>query len=460
MTMAAWHIDRDDERVSAMQRLHGALNGASVAACLHEAGYADLLGPGEVRAWKTRRVHFGSKLGIVIDYDVDIERSGRITTQRAFAQIPWQHAHATYIRAREKLAAQARLSTAASTTTDGDNQGNGHAIAFLKPLGLIVRAAGADERVPGLRLLHDFDYCRSQLRDPLIEANACTAKADPGRPVLIAHRLGKRSVLRLPCGDEQANPSALIIKLYKRASGMAARSHAHHAALASAFEPNDSPVSVPRALINIPGLEALVMRQAPGEPLTAFDGAARRDVMAHAGEALARLHAARLEDIEDYGVDDEIALLARWVDFVTAHAPDDGIRFSRALRSVIQLLEATDPFASRLIHRDFHERQVIATRNSATLIDFDTVRLGDPAQDIGNFLAHLEFAELVSGTPAGPAADAFVAAYEHCATSTDLSRRNVNAHVRATLLRLALINYFSQHTDHHVGALLAKVEAS
>lgn len=41
------------------------------------------------------------------------------------------------------------------------------------------------------------------------------------------------------------------------------------------------------------------------------------------------------------------------------------------------------------IHRDFYDRQVIPGQSRPTLLDLDNLSLGDPAQDVGNFLAHL-----------------------------------------------------------------------
>src|SRR5207245_8306342 len=40
-------------------------------------------------------------------------------------------------------------------------------------------------------------------------------------------------------------------------------------------------------------------------------------------------------------------------------------------------------------HGDFKSEHVWATPGGPTLIDFDTCRLGDPALDVGKFLAHL-----------------------------------------------------------------------
>ncbi len=117
-------------------------------------------------------------------------------------------------------------------------------------------------------------------------------------------------------------------------------------------------------------------------------------------------------------------------------------------------MRCAQPRLPRPIHRDFHERQLIYSSGSATLIDFDTVRLGDPAQDIGNFLAHLKLAEHLSGDPGDQARANFLDGYNSAAVMEPASAANVNVYERATLLRLALINWFNERNRLAAGALL------
>ena len=454
--MAVRNIDSADRRASALVRLRGALNGEDIVAGLQAAAPGGPLCRGKIRRCTARRVHFGSNIGIVVDYDLEIQQAGAIGSVRAFGQIPWQDTHAVYARAKERLAMQPVAEMAGSDKEDDPVAG----IVLLEQLGVIVRAVGFDERVRGLRVLRDPDYRESKLIKPLAESGVLPMAGPSALPALLTHRLGKRAVLRLASktkGGASAGNS-LIVKLYKRNSGLAERTKVLHHALAPAFAESNGRLSVSPVLISIPELEAAVMPEAPGRSLAASGGRERLAAMTAAGEALARLHDASVEGIDDYGIDDEIALLARWVEFIGAYAPGRQSRFHRALKIVARTLETTDPAPMVPIHRDFHEGQIIVSGTQATLIDFDTVRIGDPAQDVGNFLAHLLYAELVTGEKAEPAICAFTAAYgKHTGR---LSRGHVNAHVSATLLRLALIHYFSQCTGHLVDALLDKVECS
>jgi aminoglycoside phosphotransferase (APT) family kinase protein len=65
------------------------------------------------------------------------------------------------------------------------------------------------------------------------------------------------------------------------------------------------------------------------------------------------------------------------------------------------------------IHKDFHYKHVLVDRG-LEVIDFDEVRLGDPAYDVAHFCAHLRLlATRITGDPASYAdlEAAFMAAY-------------------------------------------------
>lgn len=69
------------------------------------------------------------------------------------------------------------------------------------------------------------------------------------------------------------------------------------------------------------------------------------------------------------------------------------------------------------IHRDFYDKQVLYTKGRTTLLDFDNMSPGDRAQDVGNFLAHLELRRMQqaeSGPAIAAAKAAFIDAYGQC----------------------------------------------
>lgn len=67
--------------------------------------------------------------------------------------------------------------------------------------------------------------------------------------------------------------------------------------------------------------------------------------------------------------------------------------------------------APALAHGDCHPGQVLATPDRVVLLDFDRSHIGDPAADLGNYLAHLDLLALAAPGGAGPLGAALVDSY-------------------------------------------------
>ena len=91
----------------------------------------------------------------------------------------------------------------------------------------------------------------------------------------------------------------------------------------------------------------------------------------------------------------------------------------------------------------------------AALTDFDTLCTGDPALDVGNFLAHLRLSDLQSGGDTRTLAVAFLDAYGAAVTG-DFAIRT-EAYQRAALLRLACLYSLSTRWAHLARPLLGGV---
>jgi Ser/Thr protein kinase RdoA (MazF antagonist) len=185
------------------------------------------------------------------------------------------------------------------------------------------------------------------------------------------------------------------------------------------------------------------MEEAPGVPLHISTGSARTAGHRSAGLALARFHACRIPGLEPYGVGDELHLLRCWLSFAADLRPDLVALLAFKIDHLARDARLCASFEPVPIHRDFHDKQVIVSDSRTTLIDFDTVRSGDPAQDLGNFLAHLHLD--VVNDPIEPERttewQAFIEGYQSVANLPPAA--SIDWHRRATLLRLALINGFS-----------------
>ncbi len=87
---------------------------------------------------------------------------------------------------------------------------------------------------------------------------------------------------------------------------------------------------------------------------------------------------------------DELAILHDRLERVANERPELSDRVRGLKRSVRRLLHRYPCIAPTLIHRDFHPAQVLCHDDQITILDFDLAAHGDPAIDVGNFIAHLK----------------------------------------------------------------------
>jgi phosphotransferase family enzyme len=111
------------------------------------------------------------------------------------------------------------------------------------------------------------------------------------------------------------------------------------------------------------------------------------------GAALAALHAHPRDGLECWTRDAEIAYLSELSYDIGYICPQLARRAGDLARRLTTELEAV-PTLHRPIHGDFSLKQVLVDGGTAALIDFDWARCGDPADDLGNMIAHVEHYEL------------------------------------------------------------------
>ena len=107
------------------------------------------------------------------------------------------------------------------------------------------------------------------------------------------------------------------------------------------------------------------------------------------GEALAALHAQDAEWLEPWTRADEtsyFASLAREIGFI--HPPLAGLAESVARQVTSRLSGAPD--WHRPLHSDFSDTQVLIDGRDVAIVDLDSARSGDPADDLGSLLAQEE----------------------------------------------------------------------
>lgn len=112
-------------------------------------------------------------------------------------------------------------------------------------------------------------------------------------------------------------------------------------------------------------------------------------VVAHVGEALAELHTLTSSGLRLPSHAYDSTLLSSMAKMIESLAPRFAKHSEQIATRLIRTLSSA-PKIARPIHGDFYSDQVLHSNNGLYLLDFDQAMLGNPATDLGCFLAHLE----------------------------------------------------------------------
>ncbi len=106
-------------------------------------------------------------------------------------------------------------------------------------------------------------------------------------------------------------------------------------------------------------------------------------------DALAAIHELSIGDLPIFKATDEAAIVRRWSEAIRHIAPEMHVLAGKTAETLSQLSSEIRSRHLRTIHRDFYEKQVVVADDGVTVLDLDTLSVGDPAVDLGNLLAHL-----------------------------------------------------------------------
>jgi aminoglycoside phosphotransferase (APT) family kinase protein len=293
--------------------------------------------------------------------------------------------------------------------------------------GLILRRPGFDAKLPGLRLLHD-------------PAFAADCLGPSSQVSLVAHRLGKRAVLRIAGRD-----GLRYARLRPVTSGSGQKAYDRHMALWSALQGHQD-IAIPRPIGFDPSLGMALFEAVPGVP-PVFSGLPGLLACRSVTRALAALQSLAIS-VPQHSAADEINILATWAGRLAHIFPDLAARVQPILDRLGDQLTGLAPTHPVLCHRDLHEGQILLEREQTGLLDFDTLRRGDPALDLGNLQAHLILATLRDGQ----SRESFVTALQNAAHSPSA---RISLWRQAALLRLAMIYAFSAEAPSVIHGLLA-----
>lgn len=150
--------------------------------------------------------------------------------------------------------------------------------------------------------------------------------------------------------------------------------------------------------VHLVDLEMIIWREAVGSVLgQEYPRDEYRRGLHRAGIALRRLHAANVREILDHPATDqrtladEMRVARKYLDRVAMLLDAQPSELERCYADLDRSFVGADEYVPRILHGDFHNNQIVLSGRSAVILDLDQIVRGDPAIDIGNFLAHIDF---------------------------------------------------------------------
>ena len=220
------------------------------------------------------------------------------------------------------------------------------------------------------------------------------------------------------------------------------------------------PFSVPRFQAYLPDLRLVLLEAVPGTPLLpallkarpgdslepAGEGPTPEEALAACARIAAALHRSSVPVGGTRTLRGEIDGARAAVDALAPLAPALAASLQRHVLALDGL--ALDPPAPLgVAHGDFHPSQVLFDGPTASLVDFDTMCLAEPALDLGEFTARLAVAVSGPRGPAGVTSDgaadlerAFLQEYlrQSGSSDSDVLLTRVGAYRTVALTRLAV----------------------
>jgi Ser/Thr protein kinase RdoA (MazF antagonist) len=319
-----------------------------------------------------------------------------------------------------------------------------------------------DPAMPQLEEILDPTRAGNVLFDHLRLAGVDLGSAVLENCRLLRHKPGRRCLIEFTWTNRGGNTHVMLGKI--RAKGLDPRTFAAMRALSASGFSGDAPdaVDVPAALAMVPRYGLWLQARVPGVPAwSALHGARGSEWGTRIAEGIHRLHACGYCSDRTHGLDDELTILTRRLDLAAEARPTLRDRISAVKSACLALASQMPAINPTCIHRDFYPDQVLVDQERLHLLDFDLLCMGDPAIDVGNFIAHLiEQGLRVHGHPDAyaPAISALRQRYATLAEHPGMTVA-IDAHTRLSLARHIQISTTLPDRINFTPRILAVCEA-
>jgi aminoglycoside phosphotransferase (APT) family kinase protein len=200
----------------------------------------------------------------------------------------------------------------------------------------------------------------------------------------------------------------------------------------------ESDLRVPKPILYLPSLSFILMEEAEGKLLGTLFARETDNLRAYvegAAKWLAKLHDSKITNNRVCSFDHEIDTTIKFKKALLNLFPIFSKKIETVSEQIIKMqMDKSDRMKVknnqygnyvRFIHGDYHPKNIFATSNArTTVIDFEESRIGDPAFDVGYFIAQMNMSYGFKRSTAD-AADIFLHKYEQksCYSDSDIIRR-------------------------------------
>lgn len=250
-----------------------------------------------------------------------------------------------------------------------------------------------DPEMPFLRPALDVPSAQEALRESLCrDERARDVILTAAR--LVRHKPGRRCLIQYDIQLQRDGgawePMTLLGKARAKGVDRITLDLSRHLRRAGFSEECDDGICVPEPMGAVPRFNMWLQRKIAGMPVAGLlEGPQAGFWGRRIAEAAHKLHAGHFPAPRRHTMTDELMILHQRLAEVADSEPRSAGRLHRILEACNQVGEATPEIRASGIHRDFYPDQVLINGARIYLVDLDLFCLGDPALDIGNFLAHL-----------------------------------------------------------------------
>jgi aminoglycoside phosphotransferase (APT) family kinase protein len=263
-------------------------------------------------------------------------------------------------------------------------------------------------------------------------------------------RPGSRHVFScaLCLGDQRTGNQSSIELIGKRdnrgATGKAAREFEAMRLLWDAGFGLDERFRIPRPVQHFPDLQVILQGKAQGTKLRTYLGKGNYASLGYARMAglwLTKLHNLEVSPSQVCTYANEIASLRMFVAALTEDQPKLAPEVQECAAVAEQTFASFQSVPATMVHGDFHPDHIFVCREAVTVIDFERFCIGDPARDLGSFIAHVRT----------------MACF--CGRAMDSANQEIDAFLRSYLSTLPLIEGVAIVSRIAPYAALASLEA-